>query len=61
MHALNPQAALQTQLADLGQSSQAAAEAAAAESSQLRQKIQELEAALYNTGFTLHTAQVCLF
>jgi len=50
--------ALQAQVEELKASGAAAAQAAATEASQLRQKIVELESALYNTGFALHTAQV---
>jgi hypothetical protein len=43
---------------DLEARGRAAAAAAAAEAARLLQRVAELEAGLYNTGFTLNTAQV---
>jgi hypothetical protein len=52
------QALLQAEVAALQEGGRSAAAAAAEEARLLRQQLQEVEAALYNTGFTLHTLQV---
>ncbi|KIZ03836.1 hypothetical protein MNEG_4126 [Monoraphidium neglectum] len=50
-------ALLQAEVAALQEGGRSAAAAAAEEARLLRQQLQEVEAALYNTGFTLHTLQ----